>query len=204
MEAIKFTENTEKTEKTIPAQAARAVDTGSGGKRSRLVTVTAVSAIVIGGFLSVSFARANFTLISMFSSPSFQLSMAHATVPVEMPPAAAFLVRYPRGFFFFSLIMWLSVTALGFGVLRRRQWGRDGFNVLLYLGAAVLFILFMFPELVVPKPFFYQGISLAPEFNAAVKTVKLWLQGFCGAGTALFFWLARKFETQAVRNEFKS
>lgn len=184
-------------EKITPARR-----NAGNAKRSRLVTLTAVLTLVIGGFLSFSFARANFTLISMFSSPAFQLSMAHATVPVEMPPAAVFLVRHTRGFFFFSLIMWLSVTALGFGVLRRAKWGRGGFTALLYLGAAVLFLLFLFPELIVPKPLFYQGVSLAPEFNAAVKTAKLWLQVFCGAGTALFFWLARKFESEDIKEEF--
>ena len=202
MEAIKFTENTEKAEQTTPAQVTRAEEGGSGGKKSRLVTVTAALVIIIGGFLSISFARANFTLISMFSSPSFQLSMARATVPVGMPPAAVFLVQHTRGFFFFSLIIWLSVTVVGYGVLRRRQWGRNGFNALLYLGAAVLLTLFFFPWLVVPQPFFYQGISLAPEFNSTVKIIKLWFQGCCGVGTALLFWLARKFETQAVRSEF--
>ncbi|HAH32803.1 MAG TPA: hypothetical protein DCL44_10870 [Elusimicrobia bacterium] len=189
-------------EKALPAQAASAGELGSGVNKSRLVTVAGVAAILIGGFLSISFARANFTLVSMFSSPSFQLSMSRATVPVGMPPAAVFLVAHPRGFFFFSLILWLSITVLGFGILRRRKWARGGFNAVLYLGAAVLFLLFLFPALVVPKPFYYQGVSLAPEFNSAVKTARLCLQSFCGVGTALFLWLARKFETQAIRNEF--
>ena len=179
-----------------------ACQNAGAGKRSRFVTITAVLTLLTGGFLSFSFARANFTLISMFSSPAFQLSMARATVPVEMPPAAVFLVRHTRGFFFFSLIMWLSVTALGFGVLRRTKWGRSGFTALLYLGAAVLFLLFLFPELIVPKPLFYQGVSLAPEFNAAVKADKIWLQIFCGLGTALVFWLARKFESEEIKKEF--
>jgi len=190
-------ESPAEAEKTTPA-----CRNAGGGKRSRLVTVTAVSVIVIGGFLSFSFARANFTLISMVSSPAFQLSMARATVPVEMPPAAVFLVRHTRGFFFFSLIMWLSVTALGFGVLRRAKWGHSGFTALLYLGAAVLFLFFLFPELIVPKPLFYRGVSLAPEFNAAVKTAKLWLQVFCGLGAALGLWLARKFGNEEIKKEF--
>jgi len=179
-----------------------ACQNAGSGKRSRLVTLTAVSALVIGGVLSFSFARANFILISMFSSPAFQLSMARAAVPVKMPPAAVFLVWHTRGFFFFSLIMWLSVTALGFGVLRRAKWGRGGFTALLYLGAAVLFLLFLFPELIVPKPLFYRGVSLAPAFNAAVKAAKLWLQVFCGFGAALGLWLARKFESEDIKKEF--
>ena len=201
------------TGKTItppPAQAQyggcrREADGGkneTGAKRSRLVTITAVLTLLIGGFLSVSFARANFTLISIFSSPAFQLSMAHATVPVEMPPAAVFLVQHTRGFFFFALIMWLSVTALGFGVLRRAKWGRGGFTALLYLGAAGLCLLFLFPELIVPKPLFYHGVSPAPEFNAAVKAARLWLQVFCGLGAALGLWLAKKFESEEIKKEF--
>jgi hypothetical protein len=174
----------------------------TGAERSRLVTLTAAATILIGGFLSFSFARANFTLVSMFLSPAFQLSMARATVPGEMPPAAVFLVRHPRGFFLFSLIMWLSITALGVGVFRRAKWGRGGFTALLYIGAAVLSLLFLFPELIVPKPLFYQGVSLVPEFNAAVKAARLWLQVFCGPVAALFFWLARKFESEEIKKEF--
>ena len=92
--------------------------------------------------------------------------------------------------------------ALGFGVLRRAKWGRGGFTALLYLGAAVLFLLFLFPRLIVPKPLFYQGVALAPEFNAAVKAAGLWLQVFCGPGAALSLWLARKFESEEIKREF--
>lgn len=199
------------TEKTIPPPVrlrrtgggiTPACPNAGGNKRSRFVTLIAVLTLVIGGFLSFFFAMSNLIFMSMFSSPVFQLSMENAVVPAGTPPAVVFLALHTRGFFFFSLIMWLSVTAIGFGVLRRAKWGRGGFVPLLYIGAATLFLIFLFPELFVPKPLFYQGVSLAPEFNAAVTAARLVLQIFCGFGTALFFWLARKFESEEIKKEF--
>ena len=128
--------------------------------------------------------------------------MSNATLPVDIAPAARILAGHPREFFFFSLLFWLSITILGVGVLKRKKWGRSGLAAVLYLGAAVSLILLLFPEIVVPRPLMRGGRDLSPQFNAVVKTLRIWFQLFCALGTGTFFWLARKLESETVRREF--
>ena len=142
-------------------------------------------------------------LIGMSSSPSFMMTMAQTTVPVEMPALAAFAAEHIMLFFAASVLLWLSSCVLALGVWRRREWGRQGAVLLLYLLSAAAFLTMLFPSLVVPRPLFYEGVSIAPQFNAVVGRAAYWLRIVSLCGGSLLLWWALALDRGPARLEFE-
>jgi hypothetical protein len=176
--------------KLLPEGKSRALSAGA----LAAAAACAVMALKAGGDL--------LTLLEVFSTPAFYLSLARSTLPVQMPPLAGFLARHMRLFFVFSVLFWASGLALALGLWARREWGRRGAYLMLYLLAAAGLLLLLFPGLVVPGPLEYGGVSLAPEFNAAVKLAArlLRLGAFVGGGLCL--WGALALDRGPVKSEF--
>lgn len=148
-------------------------------------------------------ARDLLTMLVIYRTPAFYLGMAKATVPVQMPPLAGFMVRHMRLFFAFFFFLWLSGLVLSLGVWARREWARRGACLTLYLLAAAALLMLAYPWLAVPKPLFYRGISLAPRFNDFVSSAAFFarLTSFLGGGLCL--WWALALDRGGLRGEFR-
>ncbi len=158
--------------------------------------------MLMGGYHGVMAAHSNFSLAAMFSSPSVLLGLAGSTVPVELPPLARLAVEHIRLVFVFYFFVSLTVAVTGFGLLLRKAWALSAFKWLFYIGAASCFIMLLFPGLAVPKPYIYGGVSLTPEFNAAVARIKFQLRLIALLLGACAFWVGRRFERPEITSEF--
>jgi hypothetical protein len=171
-------------------------------EKSRALSAAALGTAAVCAFMSAQAVRDLFTFMDVFSTPAFFLALAQAKQPVEIPPLAALLTRHIRSVFVFALFFWLSGLALAAGVLRRREWARRGAVAMLYLLSAAALLLLLFPWLVVPRPLFYNGISLAPDFNDAVRVAAFFARTASLLAGGLFIWWALALDRGPLRKEF--
>lgn len=153
--------------------------------------------------MSLRAARDLLTLLDVFSTPAFYLSLAKATLPVDMPPLASLMVRHMRGFFVFLLAFWLSGLCLSVAVWARREWGRRGAVWMLYLLSAAALLFLAYPWAAIPRPMVYGGVSLAPDFNSAVKAAAFVIRGAGFLFGGVFIWWALQLDRGSLRSEFK-
>jgi hypothetical protein len=170
--------------------------------KSKALSAGALAAAAVCAVMSVIAGRDLLTLLDVFSTPAFYLGLARATLPVELPPLAAFMVRHMRVFFVFSLLFWLSGLAVALGVWARKEWGRQGGCWMLYLVSAAALLLLVYPWLAIPKPLMYGGVSLAPEFNSAVRVAAFFARIASLAGGGLCLWAALALDRGPLRREF--
>jgi hypothetical protein len=170
--------------------------------RSRALSGLALAAAAASGIMALKALRDLFTLMDVFSTPAFYLGLAQATVPVEMPPLALFMVGNMRLVFIFSVFFWLSGFTLAIGVWGRREWARRGAMAMLYLLSAAALLLLLFPWLAVPRPLFYGEISLAPEFNASVMAAAFAARVGAMLAGGLCLWWALALDRSALKFEF--
>lgn len=170
--------------------------------RSKALSGGALAAAAVCAVMSIQAGRDLLTLLDVFSTPAFYLGLARATLPVELPPLAGFMVRNMRLFFVFSLLFWLSGLALALGVWARREWARQGACWMLYLLAAAALLLLAWPWLAIPRPLIYGGVSLAPEFNNAVRAAAFAARALAFLGGGLCLWWALTLDRGPLRREF--
>lgn len=170
--------------------------------KSKALSAGALAAAAVCAFMTVKATLALLPILELYNSPAFELSMLRATVPVDMPPLARFMVDHVRLYFAFFLFFWFSAFVLSLGLWARREWARRGACWLLYLLSAAALLVVFYPWLAVPKPFMYGEISLAPEFNAVVRTAAYLarLAAFLGGGVCL--WSALLLDRGRVKGEF--
>lgn len=171
-------------------------------KRSALAGATAWLFLLLGGYHAARAAYDNFALASMFSSPGFMLGLAGSTLPVEMPALARLAAEHLQLVFVFYFLVSLTVFASGAGLLLRKDWARVAAQRFFYLAAAASLALFLFPELLVPKPYMYEGAPVAPGFNEAVGQLKFQTRLIAAILCAGAGWLGRRLGHPELRKEF--
>lgn len=162
--------------------------------RSKLLSAAALALGCVCGQMAF-FAGSDLIVMARLSSTSaFNLFMMRSLVPVDMPPLAAFAADHPLPLFALTVLFWLAGCVLSFGVWRRKEWARVGAAAMLYLVAGAALIAVLAPTLVVPKPFVYDGVELAPEFNAAVLRAAFLLRLVSACVMVVSLWWARLLE----------
>ena len=169
---------------------------------SKALSCAALVTAAVCGFMAAKAALDLLTFLAVFSTPAFFLGLAKAQLPVEMPPMAALITRHIRSIFVFALFFWLSGFTLAAGVLRRREWARRGAAAMLYLLSAVSLLLLLFPWLLVPRQLIYQGLSLAPDFNDAVRVAAFFVRTASLLLGSLCLWWALALDRGPLRKEF--
>ena len=141
-------------------------------------------------------------ILAFFSAPVFLPAMRGSVLPLNVPPLAGFMVTHTRLFFVFFPLFWFSSLIVFLGLWRRAQWARRGAAAILYLFSLTALLLLFSPWLVIPRPLFYGDISLAPEFNSAVKTAAFYTRLLALAGGSLCLWWALALDRGSARAEF--
>ncbi|HOW88650.1 MAG TPA: hypothetical protein PL037_00085 [Elusimicrobiales bacterium] len=160
-------------------------------RKRTLITAAAWAFALIGGYHSARAIYDNLTLSSMFSSPGFLMGMAGALIPVELPPLARLAAAHIRLVFAGYLLLSLSVLSAGVGLLLGKDWATALSRRLLYSAAGCCAALFLFPGLLVPEPFFIDGVAISADFNAAVGVMSFYLRVAALTLGAIFFFAAR-------------
>ncbi|MDO8805761.1 MAG: hypothetical protein Q7R35_15180 [Elusimicrobiota bacterium] len=170
--------------------------------KSRALSGLALAAAAACGLMSLMAAGDLLTFLGAYSSQAFFLSLARSTVPVDMPPLARLIVRDMRLVFIFFVFFWFSGFALALGVWGRREWARRGAVYMLYLLSAAGLLVLLFPWLAIPRPLVYGGVSLAPEFNAAVRSAAFTLRMGALLAGSLCLWWALALDRGELKKEF--
>lgn len=171
--------------------------------RSALISVAAWAFILLGGYHAVSAAFDLFTVTAMFSSTGIQLGLAGATLPVALPLLARLAAEHVRLVFLAYFILSSTVCATGFGLLLRKTWALASARGLFYLGAAGSFAILLVPGVLVPQPLIRDGVSLAPEFNDAVRAMRTQAQIAAALLCGVFFLAARRCAGAKIKSEFE-
>lgn len=170
--------------------------------KSRPLSVLALACSAAAAVMAALALRDLLTLLNIFGTPAFYLGLARATLPVEMPPLAALMVRHMRLFFLFSALFWASALTLALGTWARREWARRGAAAMLYLLAAAALLMLLFPWLAVPRPLVYEGVSIAPAFNASVTVAAFAARVAAFLGGAVCLWWALALDRGPLKAEF--
>ena len=170
--------------------------------KSRALSGLALAAAFLCGLMTLKAVRDLYTLMEVFSTPAFYLALARSTVPTEMPPLAGIIVRNMRVVFVFTVFFWLSGFTLALGVWARREWARRGATAMLYLLSAAALLLLLFPWLAIPRPLVYGEVSLAPEFNSAVRLAAFAARVAAMLAGSLCLWWALALDRSGLREEF--
>jgi hypothetical protein len=170
--------------------------------KSKALSILALGCAAAAAVMSALAVRDLLTLLSVFGSPAFYLGLVHATLPVEMPPLAGLIVRHARPFFAFLVLFWVSALTLSLGTWARREWARRGAAAMLYLLAGAALLLLLYPWLAVPRPLMYEGVSIAPEFNATVKAAAFAARAAAFAGGGICLWWALALDRGELKGEF--
>jgi len=171
-------------------------------KRSILASAAAWALILSGGATAAAVARDAFILVSLFSSPGFMLGLAGSTLPVEMPPLARFAAGHMWTVFGLYFIAGLNILIIGIGLRARKAWAFAAFRWMLYIVGGCSLIILLFPGLVVPGPYMYEGVALTPEFNSAMAAVRFQLRLISAVLGAAAVWFVRRFEKPDIKIEF--
>lgn len=162
--------------------------------RSKALSVTALTLGCVCGQVAFFSISDLILMLRLSSTSAFNLFMMRSLVPVDMPPLAAFAVDHPVVIFVLSAAFWLAGCVLSLGVWRRKEWARVGAAAMLYLVSGAALIVVIYPALIVPKPFIYDGVELAPEFNAAVFRAAFLLRSAAACLMVVALWWARLLE----------
>jgi len=171
--------------------------------RSKGLSAVSLAAAAGAGLMALKAAHDFFTLMGVFSTPALYLSLAGSKVPYGMPPLAALLTRNIRLAFFFALLFWCSAFVLATGVWLRREWARRGAVWGLYLLSAAALLLLVYPWLAVPRPLYYAGMPIAPEFNAAVLSAAAFARILALLAGGVCLWWALALDRGGLRGEFR-
>ena len=170
--------------------------------KSRILSATALTLAVLCGGMAVLAVSDLITMLRLSSTSAFFLFFSRATVPVQMPAAAAFAAGHPVALFSLAAALWICGCVLALGVWRRAEWARRGAAAMLYLLSAGALLALLFPSLIVPAPLSYDGMDIAPEFNAAVKSAAFYLRVVSLAGGGLCLWWALVLDRSRIKDEF--
>ncbi len=171
-------------------------------QRSTFVTVVAWIFLVLSGFtLFVSVMQ---NIMVQFLFPPEMLERAAAQDGMDgMPAGARFVFEY------FRLVILLPLLAAGgtflasLGLLRRREWARRVFVVLMSVGALLYLAGIVLQGAMMPDFSQFPQPEGAPDFRSFVVVIRIF-SAIMGLGIAgLLGWIAKRLMGWEIRREFQ-
>ena len=175
--------------------------------RSTFVTTLAWVFIVLAGFAIVISVLQNIMITVMFPVAEMQAAADQAKRDQTTPWFAAFMLQNMRLFFFAFLVVCVSTLTAAIGLLKRKNWARVLFIVLMALGVlwsiggVVLSIVFLSSMPPIP-PTAPQGFG--DQFELMSK-VMIGFNIVLAAGfTVLFGWISKRLLSREIQREFSA
>jgi hypothetical protein len=173
--------------------------------RSNFVTVLAWIFIVLSGFAVFVSILQNVMITYLFPMERIQEVMQEQQAQQHIPGAFRFLFNNFAWFFRAFLVISLAVLAASIGLLRRKNWARIAFIMLMALGilwnlggvALQSILLSSFP------PFPHEASAeMAENFSRMLIVMKIATAFMVVAFSALFGWIIWKLVSPQIRAEF--
>lgn len=175
--------------------------------RSAFVTTLAWVFIVLAGFATVISVLQIIMISVMFPVAEMQAAADQAKKDQAMPWFAAFMLQNMRLFFFAFLVVCVSTLTAAIGLLKRRNWARVLFIVLMVLGVlwsiggVVLSIVIVssMPPITPTAP---QGFG--DQFDLMSKVIIGFNLVFAVGITTLFGWIIKRLHSPEIQREFSA
>lgn len=174
----------------------------SEANRSSFVTALAWVFIALAGF-STFISIAQNVMIGIMLDPSHLNKFANAPGAEEMPAFFRFMSSHLRLFFLSFLIISSTTLISSIGLLKRKNWGRIVFMVIMWLSIAwivfgVIMQFTLFPQMMHDFP---DG-NEAERFHIMFTIMRIFTLAFSAAFCGLFGWILKKLSSQSIKREF--
>jgi len=172
-------------------------------RKSTFVSVVGWLFLVGSGFASLIGIMQNIMMWTMFPIEEMQRSLEVAKKTGNVPAISLFMLEYMR-FFVFGFLL-LSVTAFvsTIGLLRRREWARKVFSLLLVLGAVIvtagLLIQVSMPAPSIPS----EETDFDKRFAYMHRIIMVFSVLISISIVIAFGWITRKLHSVGIRDEFR-
>ena len=173
--------------------------------RSTFVTVVAWIFIVLAGFATVIGILQNIMIVVMFPASEMQ-QVGNQAASAHMPGYASLMFNHVQLIFFLVLLVFAATFVAAVGLLKRKNWARIGFIVLMGLGIlwnlAGLIFMFYFMGSTPDMPSDAKSQVFADQFNTMRNTMFAFNLVFVGGFVALFGWIIKRLVSEETRREF--
>ena len=105
--------------------------------RSGFVTTIGWLGIVAGTLTLLAGALMAYVLDALLADPDIEADLARLAVDPHLPGPLGWLVAHPSALYLATLAFGAAVVVVAIALLRRRNWGRLGMLVVLWLGVIV-------------------------------------------------------------------
>ncbi len=171
-------------------------------QRSTFVNVLAWIFIVLGGFATFISILQNVMIRVLFHKENVTQALQQAENAKQVPAFAVFMFNHMDQFFLFVLIVSATSFVSAIGLLKRKNWARIVFIVLMALG-----IVWNLAGLVIQFTVFgsmpeMAGMGMPPEFGIMMIIMKIASVIVVLAFSALFGWIIRKLASAPIKAEF--
>lgn len=175
--------------------------------RSTFVTVTGWIFLVLSGFALLILLLDALMLQIMSSSGSFQEAMQSASAQqADMPAISLFLFKHLALFLILPLLAFGSTFVASLGLLRRWNWARVLFIVVMIIG--IIWNLFGLAVQFFMMAWMRQDFAMlppdAPDIGLFVTVMMAFSALFALAFCVLFGWIAKRLMAPAIVAEFKA
>jgi len=170
--------------------------------RSSFVTALAWVFIALAGFSTFISIAQNIMIGLMFDSSHFN-EISKAPGAEDMPAFFRFMSSHVRLFFFSFLVISSTLLISSIGLLKRKNWGRVIFMVIMWFGIAwiifgVIMQFTMFPQMMHDFP---DG-NEAERFHMMFTVMQILMLVFSAAFCGLFGWIIKRLSSESIKHEF--
>lgn len=173
-------------------------------QRSSFVSVIAWIFIVLTGFGALIGLMQNIMVQTMFSGPEMQTALNSPEVASQMPAFVRFMFSHFKLYVFLMFATTVFTLVSAIGLLKRKDWARKTFIVILGLSILVLFASLIAQFFFFPNPAELAGDEIPGEFQTMMRVMQIFITIFYTGLAVLFGWIIKKLLSPAILLEFQS
>jgi hypothetical protein len=171
-------------------------------KKSNFVNVLAWIFIALSGFATLISILQNIMISVMFPIDEMNKAFEGAQAQEQIPYFAKFMFANIRFFFLSFLAISGTTFVSAIGLLKRKNWGRIIFMVIMGFGICWnIFSLVLQNLMFTSFPDFPQG-EMSSQFNTMMNVMKIFTFVFAVGLSYLFGWIIYKLSSFKIKNEF--
>ncbi|MDB9822291.1 hypothetical protein OAC89_01145 [Deltaproteobacteria bacterium] len=169
--------------------------------RATFVTVLSWVFIVLAGFATVISILQNIMITLMFSVGEISQTLNNSEVQGEMPAFANFIFSNIRLFFFGFLVVSCTTFISSIGLLKRKNWGRIIFIVIMSLGIVYNIFALVLQQFMIPSISEMAG-PYDSHFGTMMTIMRVFTFLMAVGISILFAWIIKKLVSPTIRREF--
>ena len=172
-------------------------------QRSTFVSVIAWIFIILTGFASFVGIMQNIMVHIMFSEPKMQEAMNGLETAKDIPSFAHFMFSNVKVLVFLMFAMSLFTFISSIGLLKRKNWARKTFIVLLGLSIFMMLCNIVADFFFFPGPGDFGGEEISTQMKSVMNFMQIFLVIFYAGIATLLAWIIKKLLSPSIALEFQ-